>query len=86
VTAKARLAAAPEEAGIPGFYMSNWRGLWAPKGAPADIIAKLNGAVRNALADPPVRRRLLELGQELLPEVQLTPEAPRALQRAEIER
>ena len=66
--------------------MSNWRGLWAPKGTPADIIAKLNGAVRNALADSTVRKRLFELGQELLPEEQLTPEALGALQRAEIER
>ncbi len=91
VTAKARLAAAPDlptvdEAGLPGFYMSNWRGLWAPKGTPADVIAKLNGAVRNALADPAVRKRLAELGQELLPPEQLTPEALGALQRAEIER
>ena len=72
VTAKARLGVAPDlptadEAGLPGFYMSNWRGLWAPKGTPPDIIAKLNGAVRNALADPAVRKRLTELGQELLP-------------------
>jgi tripartite-type tricarboxylate transporter receptor subunit TctC len=91
VTAKARLAVAPDlptadEAGLPGFHMSNWRGLWAPKDTPSDIIAKLNGAVRNALADPTVRKRLLELGQELLPEEQLTPEALGTLQRAEIER
>ena len=91
VTAKARLAVVPElptadEAGLPGFYMSNWRGLWAPNGTPADIIAKLNGAVRKALADPMVRKRLLDLGQELLGEEQLTPEALGALQRAEIER
>jgi len=91
VTAKARLAVAPDlptadEAGLPGFYMSNWRGLWAPKGTPADVIAKLNGAVRNAMADQAVRKRLIELGQELLPAEQLTPEALGALQRAEIER
>ena len=67
VTAKARLPAAPDlptvdEAGLPGFCMSNWRGLWAPKGTPADIVAKLNGAVRAALADATVRKRLAELG------------------------
>ena len=91
VTAKTRLAVAPDlptadEAGLPGFYMSNWRGLWAPKGTPVDIIAKLNGAVRSALADPTVQKRLVELGQELLPAEQLTPEALGTLQRAEIER
>ncbi len=91
VTAKARLAVAPDlptadEAGLPGFYMSNWRGLWAPKGTPADVIAKLNGAVRNAMTDQAVRKRLIELGQELLPAEQITPEALGALQRAEIER
>lgn len=91
VTAKTRLPAAPDlptvdEAGLPGFYMSNWRGLWAPKGTPADIVAKLNGAVRIALADATVRKRLAELGQELLPSEQLTPEALNKLQRAEIER
>ncbi len=91
VTAKARLAVAPDlptvdEAGLPGFYMSNWRGLWAPKGTPPDIVAKLNGAVRAALADPTVRKRLAEFGQELLPPEQLTPEALGTLQRAEIER
>jgi tripartite-type tricarboxylate transporter receptor subunit TctC len=91
VTAKARLGVAPDlptadEAGLPGFYMSNWRGLWAPKGTPADVIVKLNGAVRNAMADQAVRKRLIELGQELLPAEQLTPEALGTLQRAEIER
>jgi tripartite-type tricarboxylate transporter receptor subunit TctC len=91
VTSKSRLAVAADvptvdEAGLPGFYMSNWRGLWAPKGTPADVVTKLNAAVRNALADPNVRKRLVELGQELLPEDQLTPEALGTLQKAEIER
>jgi tripartite-type tricarboxylate transporter receptor subunit TctC len=49
VTAETRLAVAPDlptadEAGVPGFYMSNWRGLWSPKGTPADVIVKLNGS------------------------------------------
>jgi len=91
VTAKARPAAAPEiptvdEAGLPGFHISNWRGLWAPKGTPRDVIAKLNGAVRSALADEAVRKRLGDLGQELFPPEQLTPEALATLQAAEIEK
>ena len=54
VLAKERLAMAPEiptvdEAGLPGFYVSTWYGLWAPKGAPPDIIAKLNAAAVEAL-------------------------------------
>ena len=91
VTAKARPAAAPEiptvdEAGLPGFHISNWRGLWAPKGTPRDVITKLNGAMRSALADEVVRKRLGDLGQELFPPEQLTPEALGTLQAAEIEK
>ena len=91
VTSRTRLAAAPdiptmEEAGLPGLQMSNWRGLWAPKGTPRDVILKLNSAARGALADANVRKRLGELGQELFPPEQLTPEALSARQAAEIER
>ncbi len=71
---------------LPGFIMSNWRGLWAPKGTPADVIAKVNAAVRAALADPAIRARMVELGQELVSSEQLGPQALAALQRAEIER
>jgi tripartite-type tricarboxylate transporter receptor subunit TctC len=91
VTAPSRLPAAPEiptvdEAGLPGFYMSAWQGIWAPKGTPKNVIDKLNGAVVNALADPSVRQRLADLGQEIYPRAQQTPEALGALQRAETEK
>jgi len=91
VTAKVRPAAAPEiptvdEAGLPGFHISNWRGLWAPKGTPRDVITKLNAATRSALTDETVRKRLGDLGQELFPPEQLTPEALGTLQAAEIEK
>jgi len=91
VTAKTRLAAAPDvptvdEAGLPGFYFSRWHGLWAPRGTPADIIRKLNGAVVAALADAGARARLNELAQEIFPPAQQTPEALGALQKAEIEK
>jgi tripartite-type tricarboxylate transporter receptor subunit TctC len=91
VTAKTRLASAPtiptmEEAGLPGFYISIWHALWVPKGTPADIVAKLNATVVEALADPNVRKRLEELGQDLPARDQQTPEALYAHQKAEIEK
>jgi tripartite-type tricarboxylate transporter receptor subunit TctC len=91
VTAKSRLSAAPDiptvdEAGLPGMYLSVWFGLWAPKGTPKDVIAKLNLAARAALADPGMGSRLADLGQEIFPADQQTPEALAALQKAEIEK
>ena len=91
VTAKSRLPSAPDiptmdEAGMPGFYISVWHGLWAPKGTPKEITARLTGAVVEALADPAVRRRLDDLGQEIPPRDQQTPEALFAHHKAEIEK
>ena len=89
VAAAARLSSAPEiptvdEAGLPGFYVSFWHGLWGPKRTPAAVIAKLNATVVEALTDPGVRARLADLGQEIFPRDQQTPEALAALQKAEI--
>ena len=91
VTAAHRLPSAPgvptvEEAGLPGFHFSFWRGLWAPKGTPKDITTKLNAAVVTALDDPKVRRRLADLEVEIFPREQQTPEALGALQQAETEK
>jgi tripartite-type tricarboxylate transporter receptor subunit TctC len=91
VTAKTRLAVAPDvptvdEAGLPGFYVTYWNGLWASKGTPREAIVKLNAAVVEALADPAVRKRLADLGQEIPPREQQTPEALLALQKAEIQK
>src|SRR5262249_38203014 len=87
VTAERRLPGAPgiptvDEAGLPGFHVENWQGFFAPRGTPADVVARLNAAVADALADPAVRARLTELGQEIFPRQQQTPEALAALQRA----
>jgi len=75
-----------EEAGVPALYVSYWHGLWAPKGTPKDIIAKLNAAVISALGDPTSRQRLAEIGQEVWPREQQTPEALAAHHKAETER
>ena len=91
VTARNRLPAAPDipttdEAGLPGFYFSFWHAFWVPKDTPNDIIAKLNGAVVSTLADPTIRKKLVDLSQEIFPREQQTPEALATFQKAEIEK
>jgi len=91
VTASTRLAAAPDiptvdEAGLDKFYMSIWHGIWAPKGTPKNAIARLNASIVESLADPAVRKRLGDLGQEIPAREQQTPEALGAHHKAEIEK
>jgi len=91
VTSRTRTPAAPDvptvdEAGLPALQITSWHGLWVPKGTPRDIIAKLNEAVVEALADPTVRRRLADLANETVPREQQTPAALAAWQKAEIEK
>jgi tripartite-type tricarboxylate transporter receptor subunit TctC len=73
-----------DEAGLPGFHMTLWSGLWVPKGTPKEIVAKLNAAAVEALSDPAVRKQLENLGLQMRPLDQLSPEALGAWQKAEI--
>lgn len=89
VTNSKRVETAPEiptvdEAGLPGFHMTLWSGLWVPKGTPKQIVAKLNAAAVEAMNDPAVIKQLENLGLQMPPKDQLTPEALGAWQKAEI--
>ncbi|WP_213287500.1 tripartite tricarboxylate transporter substrate binding protein BugD [Bradyrhizobium sp. sGM-13] len=89
ITASKRVESASDiptvdEAGLPGFHMTLWSGLWVPKGTPKDVIAKLNMATVEALNDPAVRKQLENLGLQMPPKDKLTPEALGAWQKAEI--
>ena len=91
ITGRTRLASAPDiptadEAGLPGFFASLWYGLWVPKDTPKDIVAKLNAAMTQILASLPVRQRFAELGIQITPLDQQSPEALRAFQKAEMDR
>jgi len=91
VMAETRAIAAPDiptvdEAGLTKLYLPVWNGMWAPKGTPKDIIRKLNKAVVESLADTTVRQRLADIGQQIYPREQQSPEALGAYQKAEIEK
>jgi tripartite-type tricarboxylate transporter receptor subunit TctC len=91
VTGTARLSSSPDiptadEAGLPGFVASLWYGLWVPRDTPKDIVEKLNATLRQVLADPSVARRFADLGIQISPRDQQSPEALRAFQKAEMER
>jgi len=91
VTGKTRLPSSPDiptvqEAGLPGFTASLWYGLWVPKDTPKEIVEKLNATLRAVLADPSVQKRFDDLGIEISPRDQQSPEALRAFQKAEAER
>lgn len=75
-----------DETGVPGLYMSGWFGFYAPKGTPKDIIAKLNAATVEALADPALQKRFSELGLDVASRAQQTPEGLAAFQKAEMDK
>ena len=75
-----------DETGVPGLYMSGWFGFFAPKGTSKDVIARLNAATVEALADPAIQKRFTELGLDVAPRAQQTPERLAAFQKAEIDK
>jgi tripartite-type tricarboxylate transporter receptor subunit TctC len=75
-----------DEGGVPGLYMSGWFGFFGPKGMPKDVVARLNGAMVEALADPAVRKRYSELGLDIAAREQQTPEGLAAFLKAEIDK
>jgi len=91
IMAKSRTATAPEvptvdEAGVPGLHISPWQAIWAPKGTPREIVARLNGAVVDALSDPAIRKKLADQSYEIGPREEQTPEYLAAFHKAEIEK
>ena len=74
-----------DEAGARGLYLPFWHCLWAPKGTPAEIVARLNAAVIETLEDAAIKQKLTDMGQEIYPRAELTPAALAATQKAAID-
>jgi tripartite-type tricarboxylate transporter receptor subunit TctC len=89
VTTASRVPELPElptldEAGLKGFETSVWHGLYAPKGTPPEVVEKLAGALRTALQDPKVVKRLADLATKPVALDRVSPEALQATYDAEI--
>jgi len=74
------------ESGIPGLYASGWFGLFGPKGIPKEIVAKLNGAMVQALADPALKARFADLGLDIASRELQSPEGLAAFHKAEVDK
>jgi len=75
-----------DESGVPGLYAPGWFALFAPRGTPKEVIAKLNAAMVDALADPAVRKRFSDLGLDVASREQQSPEGLAAFHKAEIDK
>lgn len=74
------------EAGLPDYQVSAWNALFAPKGTPKEIVAKLHETLRKALDDPATRKRLLDLGSVIPGKSECTPDALANLVKSEVAR
>jgi tripartite-type tricarboxylate transporter receptor subunit TctC len=91
VMGETRWPAVPEiptidEAGLPGLHLPFWQAVWAPKGTPQEIVTRLNAIIVEALNEPAMRQRLTDLGQDVFPRAQQTPDALAAFHKAEIDK
>jgi tripartite-type tricarboxylate transporter receptor subunit TctC len=91
IMGQSRFGPAPEvptvdEAGTPGLHFPFWHALWAPKGTPKPVTAKLNAAIVEALANATVQKRFSDLGMEIPPRQQQTPEGLRTMHQAELDK
>jgi tripartite-type tricarboxylate transporter receptor subunit TctC len=75
-----------DETGVPGLYMSGWFGFFGPKGMPADAVARLNGAMKEILADPAIKAKFAELGLDVATPEQQTPQGLAAFHKAEVDK
>jgi len=75
-----------KEAGLPDYQVSAWNALFAPKGVPKEIAAKLNDTLVKALDDEATRKRLLELGSVIPDKAGRSPEALQKLVVSEVAR
>src|SRR4030095_12382212 len=75
-----------KEAGLPDYQVSAWNALFAPKGTPKDIVAKLNDTYMKALDDEGTRKRLLDLGSVIPDKAGRTPDALANLVKSEVAR
>ncbi len=91
VTSRRALASLPnlptaDAGGLPGFDVSIWHGLWAPRGTPAAVVDRIAVALRKALAEPAVKKRFADLGAESVAEARVNPASLGEHQAAEVKR
>src|SRR5947207_564420 len=91
ITTKTRLGSMPDlptadEAGLKGFEVGAWHGIYAPKGTPDEIVQKLSRTLQEALRDPDLVKRFNEINTEPVPQNEATPEALKTKLISEVDR